>query len=120
MFPATVPVFKCGHDPSTPQDHPGHKERAALGMTAEEEEDAAGLGAGDCKAGLGVCDREAVEARYGCATRRPTSCGHFAAGCWGLGQGWRRAQPGMAVPQGQKREGGEWLARGVSSERGGV
>jgi len=38
MFPASVPVFKSGHDPSTPQDHPGHKERAPLGMTAEEKE----------------------------------------------------------------------------------
>ena len=31
-------MFRSGHDPSTPQDHPGHKERAALGMTAEEKE----------------------------------------------------------------------------------
>ena len=38
MFPASVAVFKCGHDPSTPQDHPGHKERAPLGMTAKEKE----------------------------------------------------------------------------------
>jgi RNA polymerase sigma factor (sigma-70 family) len=54
MFPASVAVFKSGHDPSAPQNHlrfqesgglhrspktgPERKERAALGMTAEEKE----------------------------------------------------------------------------------
>jgi len=41
MFPASLAVFKSGHDPSTP-----------LGMTAGEKER---------EAGLGRCDREAEE-----------------------------------------------------------
>ena len=50
VFPASVAVFKYGHDPSTPQDHPGHKERAPLGMTAGEKEREAGLETGDREA----------------------------------------------------------------------
>jgi len=38
MFPASVAMFKSGHDPSVPQNRPGRKERAALGMTAGEKE----------------------------------------------------------------------------------